>query len=43
MTRVLDNSELENCLLKIAELQIKVQEKNNVINPTHEKWSHFFF
>lgn len=35
MTRVLDNSELENCLAKIAELQIKMQEKNNVKKKHH--------
>ncbi|KAG2194188.1 hypothetical protein INT47_007920 [Mucor saturninus] len=37
MTRVLDNSELENCLLKIAELQIKVQEKNNLEAETRQR------
>lgn len=30
MTRIIDNSELQNCLLKIAELQTKMQEKNDV-------------
>ncbi|KAI8052659.1 P-loop containing nucleoside triphosphate hydrolase protein [Thamnidium elegans] len=34
MTRILDNSELQNCLLKIAELQTKMQEKNDLENET---------
>lgn len=37
MTRIVDNSELQNCLLKIAELQTKMQEKNDV------RKSHLFY
>ncbi|CAO3643581.1 unnamed protein product [Mucor hiemalis] len=37
MTRILDNSELQNCLIKIAELQTKVQEKNDLEAETRER------
>ncbi|KAI8052663.1 P-loop containing nucleoside triphosphate hydrolase protein [Thamnidium elegans] len=37
MTRILDNSELQNCLLKIAELQTKMQEKTDLEAETRER------
>ncbi|RCH90981.1 Kinesin-like protein kip2, partial [Rhizopus stolonifer] len=37
MTRILDNSELQNCLIRIAELQTKMQEKNDLEAETRER------
>ncbi|CEP09806.1 hypothetical protein [Parasitella parasitica] len=37
MTRIVDNSELQNCLLKIEELQTKMQEKNDLEAETRER------
>lgn len=38
--QILDNSELQNCLIKIAELQTKMQEKTDVSN---KKKIEFFY
>ncbi|KAI8380474.1 kinesin motor domain-containing protein [Choanephora cucurbitarum] len=37
MTRIGDNSELQNCLIKIAELQTKMQEKTDLEAETRER------
>ncbi|KAI9268594.1 P-loop containing nucleoside triphosphate hydrolase protein [Helicostylum pulchrum] len=37
MTRILDNSELQNCLIKIAELQTKMQEKTDLEAETRQR------
>ncbi|KAK4512041.1 serine/threonine protein kinase [Mucor velutinosus] len=37
MTRILDNSELQNCLLQIAKLQTEMQEKNDLEAETRER------
>ncbi|KAI8375496.1 kinesin motor domain-containing protein [Blakeslea trispora] len=37
MTRIADNSELQNCLIKIAELQTKMQEKSDLEAETRER------
>ncbi|KAG1096806.1 hypothetical protein G6F42_018299 [Rhizopus arrhizus] len=37
MTRIMDNSELQNCLLQIAKLQTEMQEKNDLEAETRER------